>query len=197
MNDEEVSECLELIDKLKKEKKGNPSDLDAWKQMLIEDKNLNESNLNYLKRLDGQIISKSKKGKKFDEPIVTTTEAIQGKTIVEYFGIVSGHAVMGMNFVTDMIGGIRDVIGGRSGTLESYFLEARELALDEMIDKIRNYSEMKGSLLVKLSRDAQVPGTEIFTSLSGIYTHLFAMRKDEIQTLDLSDAAFYDSREHY
>jgi len=70
-------------------------------------------------------------------------------------------------------------------------------SLDEMIDKIRNYSEMKGSLLVKLSRDAQVPGTEIFTSLSGIYTHLFAMRKDEIQTLDLSDAAFYDSREHY
>ena len=55
MNAGEVSECLELIDKLQKEKKGNPNDLDNYKQLLIENKNLHESNVNYLKLLDGQI----------------------------------------------------------------------------------------------------------------------------------------------
>ena len=60
MNAEEVSECLELIDKLKKKKKGNATDLDGWKQMLTDDKNLHKSTVNYLKSLDGQVIPKSK-----------------------------------------------------------------------------------------------------------------------------------------
>jgi len=130
MDAEEVSECLELIKKLQKEKKGNPNDLDNYKELLIENNNLHESNVNYLKSLDGQIPSE-----RIDEVLVTTTEAIQGKTIDEYMGIVSGHAVMGMGFFKDIIGGIRDVIGGRSSSLEAHFVEARDFALDGMIDE--------------------------------------------------------------
>jgi len=63
MNDEEVSEYLELIEKLRKEKKGNPTDLDGYKQILIEDRKLHPSNLNYLKKLDGQIESKQDQSK--------------------------------------------------------------------------------------------------------------------------------------
>ncbi len=133
MNDEEVSEYLKLIEKLRKEKKGNPNDLDNYKQILIEDRKLHESNLNYLKKLDGQIQSKQ------DRPLITTTETIQGKIIEEYMGIVSGHAVLGMNFFTDLIGGFRDFMGGRSETLESYFLDAREMALDEMTEEALDY----------------------------------------------------------
>jgi len=148
MNDKEVSEYLELIEKLRKEKKGNPNDLDNYKQILIEDRKLHESNLNYLKRLDGQIVSKQDESKqdeskqdqsKQDRPLITTTESIQGKIIEEYMGIVSGHAVLGMNFFTDLIGGFRDLIGGRSETLESYFLDAREIALDEMVEEALDY----------------------------------------------------------
>jgi len=138
MNDEEVSEYLELIDKLRKEKKGNPNDLDGYKQILIEDRKLHPSNLNYLKKLDGQIQSKQDQSKQ-DRPLITTTETIQGKIIEEYMGIVSGHAVLGMNFFTDLIGGFRDFIGGRSETLESYFLDAREMALDEMAEEALDY----------------------------------------------------------
>ncbi len=58
MNDNEVSEYLRLIEKLRKEKKGNPNDLDNYKQILIENKNLHSSNVNYLKSLDGQIPTK-------------------------------------------------------------------------------------------------------------------------------------------
>ncbi len=133
MNDEEVSEYLELIDKLRKEKKGNPKDLDGYKQILIENRNLHPSNLNYLKKLGEPIKSKQ------DRPLITTTETIHGKIIEEYMGIVSGHAVLGMNFFTDLIGGFRDFVGGRSETLESYFLDAREMALDEMAEEALDY----------------------------------------------------------
>jgi len=64
MNDEEVSEYLELIEKLRKEKKGNPNDLDNYQQILIEDRKLHESNLKYLKFLDGQEKSMQYKIKK-------------------------------------------------------------------------------------------------------------------------------------
>jgi len=137
MNDEEVSECLELIDKLKKKKKGNPNDLDGWRQMLTDDRNLHKSTVNYLKSLDGQITKKVQR--KQDRPLITTTETIQGKIIEEYLGIVSGHAVLGMSFVTDFIGGIRDFVGGRSEKLESHFADAKEMALDEMAKEALDY----------------------------------------------------------
>jgi len=138
MNDEEVSEYLELIEKLRKEKKGNPNDLDNYKELLIENKNLHESNVNYLKSLDGQIPTKQtskQNSERIDGVLVTTTETIQGKTIDEYLGIVSGHAVMGMGFFKDIVGGFRDIIGGRSSSLEAHFVEARDFALDGMIDE--------------------------------------------------------------
>jgi len=143
MNDNEVSEYLRLIEKLRKEKKGNPVDLDGYKQILIDERKLHPSNLNYLKKLDGQIPSKQDQSKQNqneqDRPLITTTETIQGKIIEEYLGIVSGHAVLGMNAFTDLIGGFRDFVGGRSETLESYFLDAREMALDEMSDEALEY----------------------------------------------------------
>jgi len=148
MNNEEVSEYLRLIAKLRKEKKGNPNDLDGYKQILIEERKLHPSNLDYLKRLDGQLPSIQDQSKqnqskqnqsKQDRPLITTTETIQGKIIEEYMGIVSGHAVLGMNAFTDLIGGFRDFVGGRSETLESYFLNAREMALDEMTKEALDY----------------------------------------------------------
>jgi len=132
MEDNEVSEYLELIDELQKAKVGNSNELREWKQKLTEDKELDKAYLDYLTELDVRL---EKKRHRKDRPMVTTTEAIQGKTVDEYMGIVSGHAVMGMGFFTDVIGGIRDVMGGRSESLESHFFNARELALDEMTEE--------------------------------------------------------------
>jgi len=136
MNDEEVSEYLELIEKLQKEKKGNPNDLENYKQILIEDRKLHESNLKYLKFLDGQEKSmqyKIKKNqRKQDGLLITTTPNIEGSKIVEYFGIVSGQAIMGGNVFRDMIASVSDAIGGRSGLYESKFTEAEEMAFFDM-----------------------------------------------------------------
>ena len=69
--------------------------------------------------------------------IVTTTNTLDGKTVEEYLGIVSGEAIMGANVVRDFLAGISDIIGGRSGAYENKLAEGREIAIKEMMDKAR------------------------------------------------------------
>ncbi|USL16639.1 heavy metal-binding domain-containing protein [Bacillus thuringiensis] len=64
--------------------------------------------------------------------IVTTTNTIQGKEIIEYIDIVNGEAIMGANIVRDIFASVRDIVGGRSGAYESKLKEARDIAMDEM-----------------------------------------------------------------
>lgn len=64
--------------------------------------------------------------------IVTTTSTVEGRPVRDYFGVVTGEAVIGANVFRDLFAGIRDVIGGRSGSYEQVFREAREAALREM-----------------------------------------------------------------
>ena len=64
--------------------------------------------------------------------IVTTTNNIEGKKVSRYIGIVSGEAIIGANIVKDFFAGIRDIVGGRSGSYEQGLREAKEIALREM-----------------------------------------------------------------
>ncbi len=64
--------------------------------------------------------------------IFTTTPTIEGKKIKEYRGIVNGEVITGVNFVKDFMAGLRDLVGGRSGSYEQELINAREEALAEM-----------------------------------------------------------------
>ena len=64
--------------------------------------------------------------------ILTTTPTIEGHTIREYKGVVTGETIIGANFVKDFFAGIRDIVGGRAGSYESVLREAKETALQEM-----------------------------------------------------------------
>jgi uncharacterized protein YbjQ (UPF0145 family) len=64
--------------------------------------------------------------------IVTTTTLIEGRPVKEYLGVVAGEAILGANIFRDLFAGIRDVIGGRSGSYEQVLRQAREEALAEM-----------------------------------------------------------------
>ena len=66
--------------------------------------------------------------------ILTTTPQIEGHTIREYKGIVTGETIIGANFVKDFFAGIRDVIGGRSGSYEKVLIEAKETSMKEMTE---------------------------------------------------------------
>ena len=64
--------------------------------------------------------------------IKTTTNAIDGRTVSEYLGVVTGEAILGANIVRDLFAGVRDIVGGRSGAYEEELRNAREIALQEM-----------------------------------------------------------------
>lgn len=66
--------------------------------------------------------------------LLTTTNTIEGHPIVEYYGVVSGETIIGANFVKDFFAGIRDIVGGRSGSYERVLREAKDTAMREMAD---------------------------------------------------------------
>ena len=69
--------------------------------------------------------------------IVSTTPTLEGRQIREYLGVVAGEAILGANIFRDVFAGIRDVIGGRSGSYEKVLREAREEAMKEMMEAAR------------------------------------------------------------
>ena len=68
--------------------------------------------------------------------LLTTTQILQGREIVEYKGMVFGEVVSGVNIFKDMFSGIRDIVGGRSGAYEGEIGEARDKAIEEMMSRI-------------------------------------------------------------
>lgn len=64
--------------------------------------------------------------------IVTTTPTIENKPVTQYLGIVTGETIIGANIIKDFFAGIRDIIGGRSGSYEKVLREAKDSALKEM-----------------------------------------------------------------
>ena len=64
--------------------------------------------------------------------ILSTTDVIQGKIVQSYLGIVTAEVVYGSNFLRDFFAGIRDVIGGRTGSYEKLFQEGQQKALNEL-----------------------------------------------------------------
>ena len=67
--------------------------------------------------------------------ILTTTTIVEGHPVKEYKGVVTGETIIGANFVKDFFAGIRDVIGGRSGSYEKVLREAKNTSMEEMQER--------------------------------------------------------------
>jgi uncharacterized protein YbjQ (UPF0145 family) len=67
--------------------------------------------------------------------IITTTPTVEGKSVTEYLGIVTGEAIMGANLFKDLFASIRDIVGGRAAAYEKELIRAKEIALTEMQDR--------------------------------------------------------------
>lgn len=65
--------------------------------------------------------------------LVLTTPNVEGRTIVEYKGLVTGEAILGANIFRDFFAGIRDIVGGRSIAHEKELRKAKDIAIDEMV----------------------------------------------------------------
>ena len=71
--------------------------------------------------------------------LVTTTNTLQDRKITQYFGIVSGEAILGANLFKDMFAGIRDIVGGRSASYEKELRRAKATAIEEMNAQAQDY----------------------------------------------------------
>ena len=65
---------------------------------------------------------------------LTTTFTIPGREIRESLGVVAAECVLGINIFRDLLGGLRDIVGGRSGTHQKALQEARQTCLEELAD---------------------------------------------------------------
>ena len=87
--------------------------------------------------------------------ILTTTPTVDGRTIVEYKGIVFGEVITGVNFIKDFGASLRNFFGGRSGSYEKELLAARRSALAELEGRAR---EKGADAVVGIDIDYEVLG---------------------------------------
>ena len=69
--------------------------------------------------------------------ILSTTPTIEGHTIREYKGVVTSETIIGANLVKDIFAGIRDLVGGRSGSYEQVLREAKDTSMREMMERAK------------------------------------------------------------
>jgi uncharacterized protein YbjQ (UPF0145 family) len=88
--------------------------------------------------------------------IYSTTGHIEGREVDAYLGVVFGDAVLGVNMVKDFLGGLRDMIGGRSGTYERELGTARDVAMAAMTEQAR---ALGADAIVGIDLDYEVLGS--------------------------------------
>ena len=88
--------------------------------------------------------------------ILTTTPQIEGQTIREYKGVVTGETIIGANFVKDFFAGIRDIVGGRAASYEQVLQEAKETSMREMMQRAQ---AMDANAIVGIDIDYETIGS--------------------------------------
>jgi uncharacterized protein YbjQ (UPF0145 family) len=71
--------------------------------------------------------------------IITTTDNVEGREIVDYLGVVSGECVYGANFIRDWFASIRDIVGGRAESYEKVLRDGKNAALADMADEAQSW----------------------------------------------------------
>jgi uncharacterized protein YbjQ (UPF0145 family) len=87
--------------------------------------------------------------------ILSTTTQIEGRTIREYKGVVTGETIIGANIVKDFFAGIRDIVGGRSASYEEVLREAKDTAMQEMMARAQ---QMGANAIVGIDIDYETVG---------------------------------------
>lgn len=74
---------------------------------------------------------------------------------MEYKGLVTGETIIGANAFKDFFAGIRDIIGGRSGSYEKVLRQAKDAAVAEMQERAR---QLGGNAIVGIDLDYETIG---------------------------------------
>lgn len=101
--------------------------------------------------------------------LITTTSNLEGHAIRKYLGMVTGEAILGANVFRDFFAGIRDVLGGRSGSYEKVLRRAKQEAIEDMLDQARGLgaNAVVGVDLDYETIQVQDGGSMLMVSVSG------------------------------
>jgi uncharacterized protein YbjQ (UPF0145 family) len=104
--------------------------------------------------------------------IITTTDQVEGRRVIDYLGVVTGEAIIGVNVFRDFFAGIRDIVGGRSGGYQNALKDAREHAMADMRDAAKR---LGADAVVGVDLDYEVLGKEngmLMVSINGTAVRL-------------------------
>ena len=87
--------------------------------------------------------------------ILSTTPQIEGYSIREYKGVVTGETIIGDNFLKDIFAAVRDFVGGRSAAYEKVLREAKDTAMQEMMERAQ---QMGANAIVGIDIDYETIG---------------------------------------
>jgi uncharacterized protein YbjQ (UPF0145 family) len=88
--------------------------------------------------------------------LITTTNTVEGRRILEYKGLVAGEAILGANVFRDLFASIRDIVGGRSGSYERVLNDARGTAIEDMVAHAK---ELGANAVIGVDVDYETVGT--------------------------------------
>jgi uncharacterized protein YbjQ (UPF0145 family) len=69
--------------------------------------------------------------------LLTTTEGVPGREVVEVLGLVRGSTVRAKHVGSDIVAGLRNLVGGEVKEYASLLAGAREQAIDRMTAEAR------------------------------------------------------------
>lgn len=99
--------------------------------------------------------------------IMTTTPTLEGHTIKNYLGVVTGETIIGANFIKDFTASLHDFFGGRSNSYESTLREAKDACMREMAERA---AAMGANAVVGIDLDYETVGqtsTMLMVTCSG------------------------------
>lgn len=67
--------------------------------------------------------------------ILTNTETIPGKKIVEHFGVIFGSTIRARNINADLAAGLKNMVGGELRSYTDFLNECRKEAIQRMIQQ--------------------------------------------------------------
>ncbi len=70
--------------------------------------------------------------------VISNTESIPGKQIVEFYGVVSGNTVRAKHIGRDIMAGLKNVVGGELKGYTELLQDSREEALSRMIQQAQS-----------------------------------------------------------
>ena len=89
--------------------------------------------------------------------LLSTTPNIEGYNIREYKGVVTGETIIGANILKDFMAGIRDIVGGRSASYEKVLRQAKDTAMQEMMERAM---QMGANAIVGIDIDYETIGKD-------------------------------------